>query len=416
MKVVVFGAGKMGSAITTYLTEFDQVKEVLVIDPYQPSLDRCSRLVDSQKYSGFLCDHCTPEGFAQAVEKMAAADVAVAALPTREASYKLLEVAIAAKTHLVDILEEYHRRPDKDEMEGLDLPHGMGPDEYGDSLDARAKEAGITFLDGMGLAPGLTNVTVGHALRQMDDAHTAYARVGGIIAPHLKNKYPLSYTVTWSLEHVLREYMVHTDILRDGEVVRVPALVDREEFTFEEFGREEKLVCAVTPGMPSFIFTRSNLKNFAEKTIRWPGHYEGIEVLKSCGLLDLEEVKTSCGKHVAPREVALAAMSAKMQRQPGDHDACVMWNTVEGTLNGRPACIEYHMWDEVNEGDFSSMARVTAFPAACATVLVGEGKVTERGIVAPEDGIYGDTYLELIHMLGRKNIKIHETIRQVGLA
>ena len=59
---------------------------------------------------------------------------------------------------------------------------------------------------------------------------------------------------------------------------------------------------AVTPGMPSFIFTRPGLKNFAEKTVRWPGHFDAIDALKSCGMLDLDPV--TVGGDPAPAPMA----------------------------------------------------------------------------------------------------------------
>ena len=52
-------------------------------------------------------------------------DVGVIALPDRRSSYKTIETAIGAGLDVVDILEEYHRRPDPYEREGLEVPAGM---------------------------------------------------------------------------------------------------------------------------------------------------------------------------------------------------------------------------------------------------------------------------------------------------
>jgi len=80
------------------------------------------------------------------------------------------------------ILEEYHRRPDPHETEGLEVPAGMSQDGYGESLHSRALDSGVTLLDGMGFAPGLSNITLGEGIRKVD-ANRAVARVGGIPCP-----------------------------------------------------------------------------------------------------------------------------------------------------------------------------------------------------------------------------------------
>jgi len=66
------------------------------------------------------------------------------------------------------MLEEYHRKPDLYEVEGLDLPKGMTLEEYGEWIHETALKNGVTFLDGIGFAPGLSNLTVGDALRKLD--------------------------------------------------------------------------------------------------------------------------------------------------------------------------------------------------------------------------------------------------------
>ncbi len=54
-------------------------------------------------------------------------DVGVIALPDRKGSYKVVETAIEAGLDIVDTLEEYHRRPDPYEIEGLEIPDGSNP-------------------------------------------------------------------------------------------------------------------------------------------------------------------------------------------------------------------------------------------------------------------------------------------------
>jgi hypothetical protein len=73
-----------------------------------------------------------------------------------------------------------------------------------------------------------------------------------------------------------------------GYVFEVDATSERERFRFDRMGIGEELECAVTPGMPSFLFTRTQLEEFSEKTGRWPGHWEGSEMFKESGRLSRE--------------------------------------------------------------------------------------------------------------------------------
>jgi len=59
-------------------------------------------------------------------------DVGAITLPNRKCSYKVVDMAIETGLNIVDILEEYHRKPDKYEVEGLEIPNGMTLDEYGE--------------------------------------------------------------------------------------------------------------------------------------------------------------------------------------------------------------------------------------------------------------------------------------------
>lgn len=405
MKVLVLGAGKIGSVVAWDLAKRNEVELVGVADVQEYARERAKNWINSDKIVLHSLDVTNKQAAQELMQKY---DVGVITLPTRKTSYKAVETAIGAGLNVVDILEEYHRRPDPYEQEGLELPNGMHYDEYGEWLHTRAMEKGVTVIDGLGLAPGLSNVTLGEGIRKMDQAESAIARVGGIPAKEAASRHPLGYMITWSFEHVLREYMVGVQVIQNGKVVEVPAMSRHESFRFTEFGKDEELECCITPGMPSFIHTRRQLNEFAEKTIRWPGHWQGIEVLKECGLLELEKVAFK-GMEIAPRAFLLAVLEPRLQPQEGDTDICVMWNTVTGTKDGKRMEIHYYMWDEADtESGISSMARTTAFTAATGAILLGSGEIQKKGIVPPEDCIEGELYEKLMSALRERNVRIRE--------
>ncbi len=406
MKVLVFGgSGKIGSAVAWDLAKDKEIEAIGITGRRMHALEETKAWIGSNKIIPHVLDVNDKES---AVKLMKEYDVGAIALPDRKTSYKVLHFAVECGLHIVDMLEEYHRRPDAYETEGLEIPNGMTLDDYGDWLHETAIANGVTFVDGMGFAPGLSNVTVGQAIRKMDKAETAIARVGGIPSKASSQRHPLKYMITWAFEHVLREYMIKLKVIKDGKVLEVDAIKDRERFKFTKFGKNEELVCAVTPGMPSFIFSRPELKEFAEKTIRWPGHWEGVDTLKECGLLEIEPHEFQ-GMKIVPREFLLSLITPKLRALEGDTDVCVMYNTVTGTKDGKKVKIEYFMWDEADvKNGISSMMRITGFPVAIAAKLILEGKIKEKGIVPPEDCIKGEVYDQFMEELKKRDINIIE--------
>jgi saccharopine dehydrogenase-like NADP-dependent oxidoreductase len=408
MKVLVFGgSGKIGSAVAWDLARDDEVNQIGLVGRNADTLNEVKRWIGKGNIAIHTAD-VADEGAVKSLMKQY--DVGVLALPDRRRSYKIAHYAVEAGLNIVDMLEEYHRRPDAYEVEGLELPQGMTLDQYGDWLHETAIKNKVTFLDGMGFAPGLSNVTVGEAIRKMDRAESAVARVGGVPSKKDSFGHPLRYMITWAFDHVLREYMIRVKVVKKGRVVEVDAATDLETFRFNKLGKDEELQCAITPGMPSFIYTRPQLREFAEKTVRWPGHWPGVLTLKECGLLDLEPVDFK-GQKVSPREFLLSRITPRLKVGPGETDVCVMYNTVVGRKKGRKVKIEYHMWDAADrKNNISSMMRVTGFPVAIAARMIARGQITQKGIVAPEDAVDSDLYPEFIKELKKRNIKILETI------
>jgi saccharopine dehydrogenase-like NADP-dependent oxidoreductase len=404
MKILIFGgSGKIGSAAAWDIAKSHVAECVGIAGRSIDSLEKTRKWIGSDIVTCHILDTADAR---KARALMREYDVGIIALPDRKSSYRTIETAIGAGLDVVDILEEYHRRPDPYETEGLQIPAGMKSDEYGESLHRRATDCGVTLLDGMGFAPGLSNVTLGEGIRKVEGTR-AVARVGGIPDNAAKVRHPLQYMITWSFEHVLREYMVKVRVIRDKKVSEVEATSDRERFRFTEFGCNEELECAITPGMPSFLYTQTDLVSFSEKTIRWPGHWQAIDALKDCGLLDLEPVNYE-GESIIPRSFLLKLIEPRLRPLPGDEDICVMYNSAVG--DERRA--DYFMWTKADSmNGISAMAKVTGSSAAIGAGLLARGEIEKTGIVAPEEAIKGEVYDKFIGELEKRGIAVRESIK-----
>lgn len=406
MKILVFGgSGKIGSAVAWDLSKDNAITQIGVAGRHKDSLQKVIDWIGSTK----IVPHIVDVNDTEAIKKlMKEYDVGALTLPDRKTSYKVVQCAIEAGLNIVDTIEEFHRTPDAYETEGLELPENMQLNEYGEWLHDQAVKNNVTFLDGMGFAPGLSNITLGDGIRKLDVAEKAIARVGGIPSKQAATKHPLKYMITWAFEHVLREYMIKLNIIKNGSIVEVDAATDLESFPFKEFGKDEILECAVTPGMPSFLFTRRELKEFAEKTVRWPGHWQGVHTLKECGMLDIEPVDFA-GAKIVPREFLLSVITPKLRVNEGETDVCVMYNTLEGKRDGKNVRIEYYMWDEADpKNNMSSMMRATGFPIAIGAAMIAKGKIRGKGIIAPEDGVTNELYQEFLEELSKRSVMIKE--------
>jgi lysine 6-dehydrogenase len=405
MKILAIGAaGKMGRAVVSYFAADPETEVLGLMDVQGNILLSFLREDTTGKLKAHLIDVKHVE---EMKDVMSLYDVGILTLPNRKLSYQVMETAIEAGLDLVDILEEYHRRPDVYQTEGFIIPPEFkNSEEYGEWLHEEAIRKDVLILDGMGFAPGLSNITVEHGIGLLDKAETAVARVGGIPDITCYARHPLRYMTTWSLEHVLREYSIRTQILKGGRKVEVQALTDEESFRFNEFGLDEMLECAVTPGMPSFIHTHPELQYFAEKTVRWPGHYQGVRTLIECGLFDETPLDLQ-GVSISPREFLLKVIDPLVRPEEGDGDVCIMYNTITGQKDRQPYKVEYFMWQEP-DWEFSAMARVTSFPASIGAKLIASGKLDMKGVRAPEECIFGENYRWFLEELEKKNITIQE--------
>lgn len=408
MKILVFGgSGKIGSAVATDLARDPAVRQVGIAGRDARSLERVKRRIGT----GNVVPHVVDVDDSNSVRAaMDGYDAGALSLPDRRTSYRVAHLAVEAGFSIVDMLEEYHRRPDASETENLQVPWGMTLEQYGDWLHEQAANSGCTFVDGMGFAPGIANVTIAEGIRKLDRAVSAVARVGGIPDKESAAKHPLRYMITWSFEHVLREYVIRLLVRKGGQTVEVEAGAEPESFRFDRLGHDETLECAITPGMPSFLYTHTELEDFCEKTVRWPGHWSGVKTLKECGLLDLAPIDFD-GRNVVPREFLLALLTPRLESRPGESDVCVMYNTVRGTRDGRPVTIEHRMWEEADpESGLSAMARVTGFPVAIVARLLANGSIRKPGILAPEEAIGADLYPDFMRELAARRIRIEETV------
>jgi saccharopine dehydrogenase-like NADP-dependent oxidoreductase len=244
-------------------------------------------------------------------------------------------------------------------------------------LDDLAKEKGVVALVDCGVAPGMSNLLVGHADRLLDRTDNVLIFVGGL--PEVR-QWPYEYKAGFSPIDVIEEYTRPARYVENGvEVVR-PALSDPEFLEFDGLGTLEAFN---TDGLRTLAST-IDAPNLKEKTLRYPGHIEKMAVLRETGFFDMDPVEVD-GKMVRPMDLTAKILFPKWKLEPGEADITVMRIIVEGVVGDEPRRYTYELSDRYDdETGIHSMARTTGYAATVAVRLLAEGLYTEPGIAPPE--------------------------------
>lgn len=375
MRVIVLGCGKIGSVIARDFADSEKDAEVVVADRSRERAEAAASTiagatpitVDASDYDDILD---TLKGF----------DLAIGALPG-DYGYQALKAAVEVGVSMVDV--------------------SFTP-ENPLELDRAAKDVGVTIVPDCGVAPGLSNMLVGYAAAKLDTVREAHIMVGGFPERPLP---PLGYTITWSAEGLIDEYMRDATIIEGGRIVKVPALSGVEEIEFPVVG---KLEAFYTDGLRTLIHTMPRVESMWEKTLRYPGHVEKIELLKTLGFFDNDPVVVESGP-VSPRLMTARLLERKL-RMPEVGDILAMTVSMAGEREGMEKKIRYYVLDRYDvEKDVTAMARTTGYTAAIVARKLAQGAIREKGIVPPERlGMDEAFFRRLLTELRNKGVHVEE--------
>ncbi len=386
MKVLVLGAGLMGTAAVEHL--INSGVEVAVGDKSARALSLCTDRVKSPDLETFQIDVTDHDALVKLL-KGGGFDVVVNALP-----YYLilsaLKAEMAAGINVVDM-----------EFESEQM-----------SLKNKAAEAGITVVPGCGVAPGLSNMLVGYAANHLDRVEKVHIFVGGLPQRPVP---PLEYRVLFNLEGLWLEYTCKARIVVNGKVEKVDALSGLELIEFPGVG---KLEAFYTDGLASLIHTfkenekMANVKEMFEKTLRYPGHANKIKTLIECGLLDIEPLEFE-GVKIAPRKFLTTLLDPKLKLKD-EKDMTVMRVKVIGDEGFKQYTFDLlDHYDETRK--VTSMARTTAYTASIVAQLIGQGKIDDKGIIPPEElGARIDIFKLIMENLSKYEIKVKSVYTEIS--
>lgn len=225
-------------------------------------------------------------------------------------------------------------------------------DEDTTYYDGMAKDSGISIVIDAGIAPGLSNMCVGHAKRSLGLLRDVKIYVGGI--PENPSP-PYNLVVHFNPEDLLSEYERPARIIRGWQVEFVPPLYGIEEVEF--LGKTYEAF--YTDGLRTLTKKRW-AGNMFEKTIRYKGHAEWIKSTDKDKLLKI--LKEYAKKDI--EDMLLFRVLAEVK------DKKIKYELVD-------------FYDEKRKE--TAMSRTTGYTALSIAELLLKGKITQKGIITPEE-------------------------------
>lgn len=268
------------------------------------------------------------------------------------------------------------------------------------TLDALARQNGVTAVVDCGVAPGMHNIIIGYHNARMTVTDFE-CLVGGL--PKVK-RWPFYYKAPFSPVDVIEEYTRPARFVENGHEVVREALSDCEYIEFDRVGTLEAFN---TDGLRSLIKTMPHIPNMKEKTLRYPGHVEIVRALKQSGFFSTTPLSVD-GQSVVPLHVTSKVLFDEWQLGGTEPEITVMRVTIKGKdANGVAQKVVYHLYDEYDAAtQTSSMARTTGYTATAVANLVLNGTFAQRGVFPPElVGKEELCFTAILNYLAERNVR-----------
>ena len=363
MKHCVLGAGLMGKAIAYDLLKYDDNSSVTVADYDQRQLDDVAKIHATSRLSTKIID---ATDLAHIESLLTDVDSAIAAIHYNF-NFNFTKAAINTKTHFCDL-----------------GGNSVVVDEQL-KLSKEAEKRGVSVIPDCGLAPGMVAVLVKWGVEKFDWADTVKIRVGGLPQNPTNT---LKYERLFSVEGLINEYIEPVRVLRNGKIEIIEPLTEIEEIEFAVGALHATHLEAFTTsgGVSTLVDTYKNrLKNLDYKTIRYPGHCKIIRAIYELGLF-----------HGENRKVTAKAIEKSIPVCTEDV------TLVKIIFEGNSKKHELTIIDKA-KAPFTSMMRMTAFPASIIAQMQANKKITKQGVNTQENCVPADVFIE---ELRKRNILI----------
>lgn len=332
-KIAVLGLGKVGSLVATLLSSRFEVEGV-------------DQSENNQEFSfsvrtGDVSDEKSIREF------LKQKDAVVSCLPYF-LNIKIAEIAVEVGVHYFDLTE--------------DVPTLNG-------IRNMASKSSSVLAPQCGLAPGFIGILGAGLYSQFSEIRTVKLRVGAL---PLHPMGQLGYSFTWSAEGVINEYLNDAEVIHNGHRKMRSSLDDVESININGRQYEAFLTSGGLGTMCESLEDKVDTLNY--KTIRYPGHRDGMKLL----FYDL----------LLKNDRKLAQQILNNALPIVDEDIVLVYAAVEGTMDGRLRRKEFtesYRNITLDGSDWRAISWTTACSISAVVELVSEGKLKDKGFIKQEE-------------------------------
>ena len=379
-RVVVLGGGRVGAAMVRDLAA-DGDLEITLVDASDSVLDA---FADD---SDVTCEKADLSKADEVRRVIGSQDLVIGAVPG-PMGFATVRTVIEAGKDIVDISFF-----EQDAFE----------------LDDLAREKGVVALVDCGVAPGASNLILGRMLEQLDAVDSFACYVGGL---PVARDWPYEYKAPFSPIDVIAEYTRPVRLREHGRDVVRPALGRSELLNFDGIGTLEAFE---TDGLRS-LMRLTEVPNMIEKTLRFPGHREKMEILRETGFFGEQPLTLRDGTTVRPLDVTAQLLFDQWRAQPGEEEFTVLRVILEGREGDQSVRHTFDLFDRTDPvAGTSSMARTTGYTCTAMARLVTDGHFKDTGISPPEIvGRDQGCYDRVMAYLEARGVEYHQKVELLG--
>ena len=293
----------------------------------------------------------------------------------------IMEAAIAAGIHYCDLGGLYHQT-----LRQL-------------KLDARAKDAGVTCILGIGSTPGTMNVMGMHGARKLDKVEKVLLRSSGAV---VAGGEPGKFVPPYAIRTIFDEFSLDAPILRKGKIEFVPALsgLERSEF-MPPVGVVEGYytIHSELATMPKTIGKGVQEMDFI---VAFPPAFrETIATLVRLGLASREEIVVE-GTKVRPYDATATVIDTLPKPKEPELDVDIQRCVLVGEKDGNPTTLRYEAvtWPH-KKWNVGGGVVDTGVPPSIAAQWMVQGSVKEKGVIPPEIAFDPLPYFKELSARGR---------------
>ncbi|MGB1104159.1 MAG: saccharopine dehydrogenase family protein [Crocinitomicaceae bacterium] len=416
--IFVIGAGLSASSLLRYLTQ-NATNENWQIKVCDRDGDLAKSKVDNcDNAMGFALDALNPDARKPYMEW---ADLVISMLPARFH----VEIARDCLKYSTNLITPSYVSEEMKE------------------LDQAAKDAGLLFMNEIGVDPGLDHMSAKKILDEIHEMggtmHIFESFTGGLIAPESDNN-PWNYKFTWNPRNVVLagqgsaakfiqegqyKYIPYNKLFRRTEVIEIEgygkfegyanrdSLKYRDVYNLQDiptiyrgtlrrkgFSKSWNVFVEIGATDDSYILEGSknmtkrdfinsflpyNPTDSVELKLR---HYLKIDQddpifdkLVWLGIFDKEKIDIT--EDVTPAQFLQKILEDKWQLDPSDKDMIVMWHKLVYKMNGEFKEINSHMIAIGEDQTYTAMSNTVGLPLAICAKMMLNGTIALTGVQIP---------------------------------